>query len=589
MQLPLPNGSFKHPSRPTNCQRCINYFPTSVGPQGRGQTTLLPTMGSKLVAGDQGGQVRFIKNINNTMYAVIGSYFLSMNVDVNNQLISYNLLGILNTQTGTVIGTSNPTQIILLDGQYGYIYNFEFAGTVPLGLIGGVSGDTYSLSLNGFSIYSGLNVSAGLQPLTLVAAINAQTGTTGIAARYQGGLFTLYTPSTPSPGASITVTESGTGFVAGVDGITVDPGVFSSSLVYSQFQQISDADFVAGSHVVYIDGYFIVNNANTQKFQFSQPNEGRIWNGLDVASAESKPDLIKALGYYKGELWVFGSNSIEVWYDNANPVGSPFSKRIGSDISIGCQAAYSVTEINDTLVWLDSRGFIVQSDVSNLFREQSTGYTLTKISDEGLDYEISTYDYIDDAIGMTYVDRGHTMYEISFPTMKKTWVYDYNTQVWHERNALNTDTGNYEHSLCQYCDTFGSVIIAGGLRNGNMYFMLPDYYYDNDQLIHRLFTTAHYQSDFKMIGVDSLELKVLTGETETYTEDPEVIMQFSNNSGYTWSYESIRPMGFNGDYLRRLIWNQLGTAYEWIFLFKFMSPVNHAIIDLSVNPNIENT
>lgn len=588
MQLPLPNGSYKHPSKPTDYQLCINYFPTSPGPDGRGRVTLLPTMGSKLVSSGGGGQVRFIKEINGMIYIVIGNIFYSATVDIPNETVSLTTLGVLNTLTGTVIGTSNPTQIILLDGQYGYIYNFSFSGTVPLGQIGGTAGDTYNLTINSHSIYSGLNVATALSPLTLVAAINAAAGTTGVTASYVNGLLTLIGDTGSI--SSITVTESGTGFTAGVDGISVSPGVFSTALPYSQFGQISDSDFVAGSHVVYIDGYFIVNNSGTQKFQFSQPNEGRIWNGLDVASAESKPDLLISLGNYKGELWLFGTNSIEVWFDNANPTGSPFSKRVGSDINIGCSARYSVTEINDTLVWLDSRKFIVQSDVSNLFREQSTGYTLTKISDEALEYEISTYDYTDDAIGSTYVDRGHIMYEITFPTIKKTWVYDYNTKVWHERNKINPTTNQLEHSLVQYCDSYGGVIIGGGVRDNKLYFLLPDYYYDNTDLIHRIFTTPHATADFKLIGLDEIELKMMTGEMDSYPSDPvEIILQFSNDNGYTWSYELFRPIGSVGDYLKRLIWNIRGTAYQWILKFKFTAPVKHAIVDLSANTNIENT
>lgn len=586
MQIPLPMGSYKHPSRPTNYQLCINYFPSSPGPNGRGANTLLPTMGNKLINNGHSGEIRFIKNINGVVYFVIGDTFYSSVIDVFNETIELEAIGELDSDSGAVIGTNNPSQIMLCDGVDGYIYNFIFAGTVALGPIGGTAGDTYSLSINGTVIFSSTAVATALSPEVLVTSINSQTFATKVTASYQNGLLTLTGEDSIT---SITVTESGTGFTTGKDGITVDPGVFSGALSFSQFEKIQDPDFIAGSHVIYIDGYFIVNNKNSQTFQFSNPNEGRIWNALDVAAAESKPDLINALGETKSELWVFGNNSIEVWFDNANPTGSPFSKRVGSDIDIGCKAPYSVTNVNDLLVWLDSRGFIVQSDVSAMFRDQSTGYTLTKISDEAIDAELQTYIRLEDAIGTTYIDRGHIMYEITFPTAKKTWVYDFTTKAWHERNFMNTSNGQQEHSLSQFCDIYETILISGGVRDGNIFIMSPDYFYDNTTAITREFTTQQMNVEFKQMGIDGVELKMETGfgAMAGYLANTQVMMQFSNDSGYTWSNIMQRPIGSLGEYMKRIIWNQIGTSYQWLLLFKVTAPIRHSIVDLSINVNVE--
>ena len=410
---------------------------------------------------------------------------------------------------------------------------------------------------------------------------------TGVTASYTAGIFTL----TALPGTtSITVTESGTGFTAGVDGITVSPGVFSSALSYEQFERITDPDFMGGSHVVYIDGYFIYNEPTSQRFWFSQPNEGRVWEPLDVAQAASKPDYLVALGETKGELWCFGSDSIEVWYDAANPVGAPFSKRIGSDIDIGCKAPYSITNVNDLLVWVDSRGFIVQSDVSPLFRNQSSGYTLTKISDEDLDAELATYITIEDAIGCTYVDRGHIMYEITFPTARKSWVYDFNTQVWHEHSSFNSKYRRQYNSLVQYSLDYNNKTICGGLNSGKIYLLDSTYYYDEDQFITREFSTYPIQQDFKQMGIDELELKMDTGfadATNGYMDEIQMTLSFSNDNGYSWSNELMRPIGRRGQYNKRIIWRMLGTYNQWLFKFKMTAPIKHAIVDLTISPSLE--
>ncbi len=584
MQLPLPAGSFKHPSQPTNHQTCVNYFPSAIGPQGRGAVTLLPTAGCRLLADGGSGELRFMENINGDIYTVIGDSFYKLIINEYLGTGTLELIGLLNTDTGTVKGTNNPNQIMLVDGLYGYIYNYIYAGTVALGIIGGTVGDTYTLTINGVSIYSAQNVAAGLDPNVLVTTINLHSATAGVVATYQSGLFTL----TANDGiTSITVAESGTGFTAGSDGITVSPGIFDGGLSFQQFQEITDADFRGGTHVLYIDGYFIYNEPNSQNFWFSEPNEGRIWNGINVAAAASKPDYLVALGETKSEMWAFGSESIEVWYDAANPVGSPFSKRVGSDIDIGCAAPYSVTNVNDLLVWIDSRGFVVQSDVSPLFRDQSSGYTLTKISDEALDAELSTYFTLGDAIGTTYVDRGHLMYELTFPTAKKTWVYDFNTKAWHEHLTVETELGELEHSLSQYCDTLNNDIICGGIRDGKIYILSPEYFYDGDNIITRICSTFFVQNDFKEVGVDGLELKLATGMAGLTDPNGQVMMQFSNDGCYTWSWELMRPIGKHGEYNKRIIWNMLGTANQWAWKFKITAPFKHAIVDLTINTNSE--
>lgn len=588
MQLPLPAGSHKSPSKPTNNQECINYFPSAVSQEGRGAVTLLPTSGSRYLAnaGNTDNPIRFMKTINNIVYFVAGNTFNSLTVSVDGKTANINFIGTLNTSSGTVTGTNNPNQIILLDGLYGYIYNYIFAGSVALGSIGGAASDTYTLTINGTAVYTNQDVAVGLKPETLVSAINVLPAT-GVIASYAGGILTL---TARSGITTIVVTESGTGFTAGVDGITVTPGVFATSLPFVQFQQITDVDFMGGSHVVYIDGYFIYNEKNSQRFWFSQPNEGRVWDPLDVAQAASKPDYLVALGETKGELWCFGSESIEVWYDAANQVGAPFSKRVGSDIDIGCGAPYSVTNVNDLLVWVDSRGFVVQSDVSPLFRNQSSGYTLTKISDEDLDAELSTYSSLANAIGSTYVDRGHTMYEITFPSANKTWVYDFNTSTWHQHSTYDRSLSRLSSSLAQYYVTINNRTICGGFKNGNIYVFDSEYYKDDDQFITRVFSTYPIQQDFKQQGIDELELKLDTGHSDIgagYNDEQQIMLKFSNDSGYSWSNELMRPIGRRGQYNKRIIWRMLGTYNQWQFMFKMTAPIKHSIVDLTITTNVE--
>lgn len=100
------------------------------------------------------------------------------------------------------------------------------AGTQTVGAIGGTAGDTYDLTLNGVAVFTNTDVAAGLSNTQLRDAINSVSSQTGVIASLNGGDMTL----TAADGRNITVTEGGTGFTAGTDGLTVTGGPFAAAL-----------------------------------------------------------------------------------------------------------------------------------------------------------------------------------------------------------------------------------------------------------------------------------------------------------------------------------------------------------------------
>lgn len=347
------------------------------------------------------------------------------------------------------------------------------------------------------------------------------------------------------------------------------------------FQEITatDADFTGGEDIQFIDSYFIVNSPNSGRFYFSASNNGLSWDPLDVATAETSTDNIVGLGKTKGELWVIGSSSTEIWYNAANATGSPFSLRTGLQIQIGCGAPDSIVSVDDLLVWLDNRGFIVQSAVSPFIRSNNSGYELNIISDEAITTEILSYTRRDDAIAMTYNDRGHIMYQITFPTEKKTWVYDYTTKVWHERSYYNSFAQEPQHHLGQFYAQSNSLHVMAGIRDGKVYLVSDNYYSDNGNAIRRTrVTSLQYDPDAFRVGcVNRIELRV--GIKQHDISAPKITMRYSNDGGHTWSHHLTRDLGAVGEYNKSIIWNRLGNGREWLFEFTISEAMPFAIID----------
>ncbi|MEN8189425.1 MAG: flagellin [Thermodesulfobacteriota bacterium] len=111
-----------------------------------------------------------------------------------------------------------------------------------VGTIGGTALDTYDLDINGVSIYSGVDVAGGLTNAELRDAINANSADTGVIASLSGGDMTL----TAADGRNITVTEAGTGFVVGTDGLAADADITSGTAVRGTISLSATESIVIG-------------------------------------------------------------------------------------------------------------------------------------------------------------------------------------------------------------------------------------------------------------------------------------------------------------------------------------------------------
>lgn len=335
------------------------------------------------------------------------------------------------------------------------------------------------------------------------------------------------------------------------------------------FQAIADNDFTGGSTVVFMDGYFVYNTPNASTMFTTAVNDGTVVSALDVATAEGSPDKLVGLAVDKRELWAFGEKSVEIWYNSANPTGFPFTRREGAFIDQGCGAKHSILNFDNTLMWLDDRGYIVRAN----------GYQPQVVSSEAISQEIRSYSKIDDAVAYKHTDRGHLFYVITFPTANKTWAYDATTGAWHER-AFFGQNDSFERDLVSSHVNYNQFDIVGSRSSGKVFLLGEKYYTHGDDPIHRVRVTQHERMELQQIGIPSLELHMEAGKGNITGagSDPQVMMRYSNDGGYTWSHELWRSSGKIGEYAKRIRWNRLGTAREWLFEFRIVEPIEFALI-----------
>ncbi len=351
------------------------------------------------------------------------------------------------------------------------------------------------------------------------------------------------------------------------------------------FQRITDADFPGAVTVGYLDGYFVFNEPNSQRIWITSLLDGTSVDPLDFASAEGSPDGVVGIIVDHREVWVLGTNSVEVWYNSGN-ADFPLSRIQGAFNELGCVAAYSIAKMDNGLFWLgqDARGQGI------VYR--ANGYTGQRISTHAIEWQIQQYGTISDAIGYTYQQDGHSFYVLIFPTAGKTWVYDASTQAWHERAGFSNGDFTRHRSNCQVF--FNNEVIVGDYQNANVYAFDLDDFSDNGSIQKwlrswRALPTG--QNNLKRTAQHSLQLDLETGVGLNLGQgsDPQVMLRWSDDGGHTWSSEHWVSIGKIGEFYRRAIWRRLGMTMkirDRVYEVSGTDPVKIAVMgaELLVSP-----
>lgn len=343
---------------------------------------------------------------------------------------------------------------------------------------------------------------------------------------------------------------------------------------------ITQAAFMGADRVDFIDGYFAFNQIGTGKFQITQLY-GTAIDALDFATAEGAPDNIVSLLVDHRELWLFGETTTEVWFNSGN-ADFPFERIQGAFMEQGCAAKFSPAKMDNTVYWLasDDRG---QGTV-----QRAQGYQPQRVSTHALEFAIAGYSRIDDAVAYTYQQEGHSFYVLSFPTANTTWVYDASTNLWHERAWRNPADAslNRHRSLCHMA--FAGENLVGDWETGNIYRLDLDTFTDNGDLIPRIRFCPHLAADLKMQFFHSLQIDMEAGVglTTGQGSDPQAMLQWSNDGGFTWSNEAWAPIGKIGEKLRRVRWRRLGKARDRVFKVTITDPVKVVICGASAEVTV---
>jgi hypothetical protein len=323
-------------------------------------------------------------------------------------------------------------------------------------------------------------------------------------------------------------------------------------------------------NVNFIDGYFLFNDPDTDIFYISNLDSVEL-DVLDFSTADAAPDNLLATQVNHREVWLFGSDSIEGWYNSGN-ADFPFQRIGGGFMEVGCAAAYRVAKIDKTTLWLG------QSKQGTGIVYAAQGFTPQRISTHAVELAIQSYGDISDAKAWTYQENGHLFYVLNFTNANTTWVYDLTSRLWHERAYLGD--GSFQRHRAQDHAFAYNKHYVGDYENGNLYELSSSVYTDNGHEIRRERTAPHLSESTKRIIHNSFELEMESGSGVIAGQgsEPRVMLQFSDDGGSSWSNELWAKSGRQGQRRKRIIWRCLGQSRDRVYRVAISDPIKVTLI-----------
>ncbi|KIC39359.1 packaged DNA stabilization protein [Leisingera sp. ANG-M7] len=307
--------------------------------------------------------------------------------------------------------------------------------------------------------------------------------------------------------------------------------------------------------VAFLDGYFLVigtSGGRADALTISGLDDGTTFDALDFAFAESSADRLVGIVEDHGEIWLFGSKTIEIWFNSGN-AAFPFERNTGARIERGAVAGTMAKEDN-AVFWVgqDKRAY------------RSTGSSPTVISTREIEKTIAA-----GTLSRAFIvdDRGHKFFVIRL-TGQPAVVYDITTGLWCE---FSTGVGEVAFAgLCSVRETDGDFLV--GTSTGAVATLDKETFQDLGGVLEaEAISQPVAEADF--FTINRVHMNIDSGDVDA---TGRVMLQVSKD-GHTWGLEKWRNLGALGQHFRRVTWNGLGTSRRFQFRIRITDAVQRDI------------
>lgn len=336
------------------------------------------------------------------------------------------------------------------------------------------------------------------------------------------------------------------------------------------FAQIAGSFPNGAKTVTFVSGFFVAEQAGSQYFWVSNANDGSTWNSLAFAAASAYSDRILAVDNLSGILLAFCEQHMEFWQaTGVTPV--PFTPIQSAANEFGLAAIFSRAHVDQSII------FLAQTREGQAQFVQLKGFNARIISDADIDSLVNSFGTISDAVAMTYEVDTHKFYQVSFPTVNRSLLYDCATGIWCEvQTGASVNPVRHTANLSTY---YAGGILVTDYATNQVYTFSTSAYSDNGSVQPFEVITRHILSEHNRIRISSVYLDMETGVglQSGQGSNPQVMLQYSKDNGRTWSAERWVGLGQVGQYMARVIWRRFGSSRVATFRIRITDPVKRVI------------
>jgi hypothetical protein len=299
-------------------------------------------------------------------------------------------------------------------------------------------------------------------------------------------------------------------------------------------------------------------------------------DALSFASDEGQPDPTVAVKSTSGQVWNFGTETLEI-RSTTSDSDAPFARV--AIVDYGTAAKHSPACTDNTVFFLGRNA----KGQGCVYRAE--GYTPSRISTFALEDAIEGYT-IDDAYGECFQLGGHSFYLLTFP--EASWLYDISNGRWTQWAYRNPLTGDLERHRANTVTFHAGETYVGDYASGKVYRLDLDTYTDNGDLIYRERTFAVIEAENRWVRHVRLELlaEMGVGLNDGQGSDPIVLLRWSDPGGLVWSNDRELHIGRIGKFRNRAETKRLGLSRNRVYQLRMTDPVKVAWYGVNLDANV---
>lgn len=318
-------------------------------------------------------------------------------------------------------------------------------------------------------------------------------------------------------------------------------------------------------------------------------------------SAESSSDIVKGIYTLGKTLVLFGSNSIE-FYDR----GDAESYKTWQRLSFTNYKEHGLFSRNTVASTSGIVFYVGQSDFATMSINTIQGTQIQKVSPVWVDEMLRSHDV---GYGFSYNKDGHAFYCLELNAKDssqsdKTLVYDLTTQQWHYRVSRRNGTSQLFKWSARFVVRFNDEMLCGSNRYNSLFALDDTYFYEDtnkDRIpLYRSRTSPMMINEYKPFNFLQMTAEGTVGTAQEYqtkqdvwdpangvvtvTRDytPKILLEISNDGGYTFGGVFESYLGKRGDYSFRTMWNNLGNYRQCVLKITYTEPTSFMLNSVSM-------